>query len=61
MLYYNQEEDRKEVKKMYEYEIYNERTNEHDFCYGYDVKDMKKRNPRIDWNEWKIIYCEYID
>lgn len=46
---------------MYEYEIYNYRTNEHNFVFGYDKEDMKKRNPRIDWSEWQIIATEYID
>lgn len=46
---------------MYEFEIYNKKTNEHDFVYDYSVDNMKRRNPDIDWNEWSIIFCEYID
>lgn len=46
---------------MYEYEIYNERTNEHDFIWGYSQADAWRRNPSIDRNEWKVIFCEYID
>lgn len=46
---------------MYEYEIYNKKANEHDFVYGYNINDMKRRNPNIDWTAWEIIYSEYID
>lgn len=46
---------------MYEYEIYNERTNERDFIYGYNREDAWKRRKNIDRNEWKIIHAEYID
>ena len=57
MLYYNQKGDR----EMYEYEIYNERTNEHDFIYGYNREDAWKRRKNIDRREWRIIHTEYID
>ena len=46
---------------MYEYEIYNERTNEHDFIYGYNREDAWKRRKNIDRREWCIIHTEYID
>lgn len=46
---------------MYEYEIYNEKKNENSLCYGYNINDMKKRNPEIDWENWKIVSSEYID
>lgn len=46
---------------MYEYEIYNERTNESDFIYGYSVDNAFDRHPNLDRNEWKVIFSEYID
>jgi len=55
------QKERKGYKKMYEYEIYNERTNEHNFICGYSREDAWRRNKDIDRNEWKIIYAEYID
>ena len=46
---------------MYEYEIYNERTNEHDFIHGYSREDAWTRNKWADRHEWRIIHTEYID
>jgi hypothetical protein len=46
---------------MYEYEIYNERTNEHDFIHGYNREDAWARNKWADRREWRIIHAEYID
>lgn len=46
---------------MYEYEIYNKKTNEYDFTHGYSIEDMKRRNPNINWTIWEIIDFEYID
>ena len=46
---------------MYEYEIYNANTNEHDFIYGYCIADAWKRNKSLNPNDWKIVYTEYID
>ena len=60
MLYCIQKE-RKGYKKMYEYEIYNERTNEHDFIYGYNREDAWRRRKNINRDEWKIICATYID
>lgn len=45
---------------MYEYEIYNERTNEHDFIHGYNREDAWARNKWADRREWRIIYTEYV-
>ena len=46
---------------MYEYEIYNERTNEHNFIYGYSQADAWRRNSDINRDEWRVIHSEYID
>lgn len=46
---------------MFEYEIYNTRTNEHDFIHGYSAEDAWRRNPWVDRREWKIIFSAYID
>lgn len=46
---------------MYEFEIYNATTNEHDFIYGHSTKSIKSDYPSIDWSAWKIIHTEYID
>ena len=46
---------------MYEFEIYNPTTNEHDFIHGYTVKDAWERRPSLNPDEWKIIFREYID
>lgn len=46
---------------MYEYELYNKKNNETRFAWGYNVADMKCRCKNIDWNEWAIIRCGYID
>ena len=46
---------------MIEYEIYNERTNEHNFIHGYNREDAWARNKWADRREWRIIHTEYID
>ncbi len=46
---------------MYEYEIWNEKKQENGFIWGYNVDDAFRRNPDLDRNEWKVIFCEYID
>ena len=46
---------------MYEYEIYNKVTGEYDICYGYNTKDMMRRQPNRDWENWVVTLCEYID
>ena len=46
---------------MYEYEIIYKGTNEHDFLYGYSLRDLARRYPEIDPNSYMIIYSEYID
>lgn len=46
---------------MFEFEIYNERTNEHDFICGYNQKDAFARRANINPAEWRVIAKEYID
>ena len=46
---------------MYEYEIIYNGTNEHDFLYGYSLRDLARRYPEIDPNSYTIIYRESID
>ena len=46
---------------MYEYEIYNAATNEHDFIHGYNREDAWRRNAWADRAEWRIIATSYID
>jgi len=46
---------------MYEFEIYNNETNERMFMHGYDRADAWRRNPGLDPKEWKIVASEYID
>lgn len=46
---------------MYEYEIIYNGTNEHDFLYGYSLRDLARRYPEIDPNSYTVVYCEYID
>ena len=47
---------------MYEYEIMNMTTNEHDFIHGYNQADAWRRASWIkDKAAWKIIHTGYID
>lgn len=46
---------------MFEFEIYNERTQEYNYIFGYNEKDAWRRNPNIDRTEWTIVHAEYID
>lgn len=46
---------------MYEFEIFNERTNERDFIYGYNRADAFRRRPAVNPAEWTVIHAEYID
>lgn len=46
---------------MYEYEIIYNGTNEHDFLYGYSLRDLARRYPEIDPNSYTAVYREYID
>lgn len=46
---------------MYQYEIIYKATNEHDFLYGYNLRDLVRRYPEIDPDSYKVIYKEWID
>ena len=45
---------------MYEFEIIYNGTNEHDFLYGYSLRDIIKRYPEIDPHTYTVISREYI-
>ena len=61
LVYYNHKEKRKGDKKMYEYEIIYKSNGEHDFLFGYNLRDLARRYPEIDPNSYTIVYREYID
>ena len=46
---------------MYEYEIIYKFNGEHDFLYGYNLRDLVRRYPEIDPNSYTIVCREYID
>ena len=46
---------------MWEFEIVYKGTNNHDFLYGYNEKDLIRRYPHISPDVYIIIYKEYID
>ena len=46
---------------MYEFEIIYKSSGEHDFLYGYSLRDLALRYPEIDPNSYTVIYHEYID
>ena len=46
---------------MYEYEIRNNKTNEVEFMWGHGAEDAWRRNPKLNRNEWTIVFREYVD
>ena len=46
---------------MKEFEIIYKTTGNHDFLYGYSIKDLHKRYPNKNFDEFDIVYIEYID
>ena len=46
---------------MYEFEIIYKNTNEHDFLYGYSLRDLALRYPEIDPSTYVVVSREYID
>lgn len=46
---------------MFEFEIYNERTKEYNYIFGYNEADAWRRNTRFDKTEWVVVNAEYID
>lgn len=45
---------------MYEFQVYNEKTNETNVIFGFNEKDAWRRTD-LDKNEWVILSVEYID
>lgn len=60
IIWYNKDTKGKENKKMYEYEIIYNRTNEHDFLYGYSFADACRRR-KVDPNTVTVFGSWYID
>lgn len=50
----------KELIKMIEFGIMNVNTHEESHMFGYNIADAYRR-AKLDMNEWRITYCEYID
>ena len=46
---------------MFEYEIINIHTNEHDFIHGYSRMDAWRRCTWLNRADWKIVAVDYID
>ena len=46
---------------MYEFEIYNEKTNKFDVIFGYNEADAWRRTTHFSKDEWVIVAAEYID
>ena len=46
---------------MYEYEIIYKSNGEHDFRFGYSLRDLARRYAEIDPDSQTIISREYID
>lgn len=46
---------------MYEFEIYNSKTNTTDYIFGYNLADAFRRNPSKNNGEWAYICATYID
>jgi len=48
-------------KTVFEYEIINIHTGEHDFIHGYSRMDAWKRCTWLNRDEWQIVAVDYID
>ncbi len=46
---------------MWEFELWNEKTQEQDFIFGYSLEDAWARNPSKNREDWVVVYEEYID
>ena len=46
---------------MFEYTIYNKKTNEQEVIFGYTVDDAFERCPIFDPKDWEVVFCEYAD
>jgi hypothetical protein len=60
IIWYNKDTKGKGIKTMYEIEIIYNDTMEHDFIYGYSVKDALQRR-KIDPSTVTIGFVDYID
>ena len=45
----------------HKYEIIYKSNGEHDFLFGYSLRDLARRYPEIDPNSYTVVYREYID
>lgn len=48
------------MSKAYEYELYNERLNEHEFVYANSKEEVFRDHPSLDPKEWRILRREYL-
>ena len=46
---------------MWEFQIWNEKTNQHRLIWGYTEEDAWEHSPEFSRSEWKILYSEYMD
>ena len=46
---------------MYEFEIIYKSSGEHDFLYGYSLRDLARRYPDIDPDSYVVLMRTYID
>ena len=46
---------------MWEFDIYNLVTKEHNIIFGYSEKDAFRRHPSLDTEEWVVLQSTYID
>ena len=46
---------------MYEYEFWDRESNEHYIFFGYNLDDVKKRHPEVDFSKLVFIGRDYID
>jgi hypothetical protein len=57
---YNKYNKSREVIKMYEYEMFNTKTNEVKFLFGKNLKILMAK-AEMNETEWTCVYKEYID
>jgi hypothetical protein len=57
---YNKYNKSREVIKMYEYEMFNTKTNEVKFLFGRNLKVLMAK-AEMNETEWTCVYKEYID
>lgn len=46
---------------MWEFEFYDEEKNEYPIYFGYNLEDVKRRNPDVDFSKLICVFTEYID